>query len=71
MVLTLKQSKILQKKKMPVGIGEDAWSSENGMQEEARRLGLNSWFLLLTGSGILGKLGFLFSGNEAPGLDSL
>lgn len=56
---------------MPVGIGEDAWSSENCMQEEARRLGLNSWFLLLTGSGILGKLGFLFSGNEAPGLDSL
>ena len=50
---------------MPVGIGEDAWSSEKCMQEEARRLGLNSWFLLLTGYGTLGKLGFLFSGNEA------
>ena len=56
---------------MPVGIGEDAWCSEKCTQEEARRLGLNSWFLLLTGYGTLDKLGFLFSGNEAPGLDSL
>lgn len=56
----LKQSKTLQKK-MPVGIGEDTWSSEKCMQEEAGRLGFYSWFLLLTGCGTLGKLGFLFS----------
>ena len=63
----LKQSKTLQKKTqktkktMPVGIGEDAWSSEKCMQEEAGRLGFYSWFLLLTGCGTLGKLGFIFS----------
>ena len=60
-----------QKKTMPVGIGEDAWGSEKCMQEDAGRLGFYSWFLLLSGCGTLGKLGFLFSWNEAPGLDSL